>query len=170
VSFYLPVSFVFVAPQFEKVRQAWTVVVVQDDGGLSVVPVEPLGLWFDVVCVSPLLSSIVRLTCAWWPVDPYASAVFCGDSGSGTDLVKVDGLDYFVIVLKVNKSLLKCLLWPVFKDLHVLSCSIASLVLACWLNSEGEWSVEASRVFVTVFSNSIVLFNYYKVGVFAVLL
>ncbi len=160
MSFYLPVSFVFVAPQFEKVRQAWTVVVVQDDGGLAVVAVEPLRLWFDVVCVSPLLSSIVRLTGARWPPDPYTSAVVCGDSGSGTDLVEIDGLDDLVIVLKVNKSLLKCLLWPVFKDLHVFSCSVASLVLACRLDSEGEWTLEPTFVLVTVLRSSIVFFNY----------
>jgi len=103
-------------------------------------------------------------------MDPYASAVVCGDSGSGTDLVEVDGLDDLVIVLKLNKALLKGLLWTMFKDFHVLSCSVASLVLACRLDSECEGAVDASLVFVTVFSNSIVLFNYKECSVFAVLL
>jgi len=59
VSFDLPVSFVFVTPEFKKVCQTGAVVVVEDDSFLTVVAIEPFALWLNVVGVTPLLACVV---------------------------------------------------------------------------------------------------------------
>jgi len=70
----------------------------------------------------------------------------------------------------VDESLLHALLDSELQDLSVACLSVALDILASWLDAELPWAFDPSLLLEAVVRSSIVAFDYFKMGAFAMLL
>jgi len=92
-----------VHPNLEVMSQTGIVMVVEQDGLLAGISIEPLTLWLEVY-IGELISSIPTLAYTWWSPNPGASNCGILVGLSDGDLESIDGLLRLLILGDIDNA------------------------------------------------------------------